>query len=147
MRKLVSIVLLLVYALSSSGISLYVHYCCGLPHGLAINDHPESHDPCSLCTESNHHGDASCEDEVCELGVIHHGCQDVRLDTVDATTEHITYADKSATSIAQPVEIALLWNVDMNPFVVDGLVFAFADSSPPLTSSVPIFIFNCTYRI
>lgn len=147
MRKLMAIVILLVYALSSSGTSLYLHYCCGMPHVMAINEQPEAHDPCAMCSEAEHHDGSDCDDESCDLAAVHHGCQDVYWDTVDATNEHITYADKGTQSIAQPAEISLLWSIDVAPFVADGSVTCFADSSPPEVSGIPLFIFHCTYRI
>lgn len=147
MRKLMTIAILLMYALSSSGTSLYLHFCCGFPHVLAINDQPNAHDPCSMCDESGHHADAACAEDVCELGVIHQGCQDVYVDTIDVTTDHIIHGDKNSQQVAQPVEIMLPWTSDVAAFVTERRITSFADSSPPATSAVPLFIYHCTYRI
>lgn len=147
MRKLVTIAILLMYTLSSSGTSLYLHLCCGLPHVLAVNEQLEDNDPCSFCEETDHHREADCEDDMCELGANHHGCQDVYVNTVDVTAEHITHIDKFGQPLAPPVAIALPWSERVSPFVAERLVFSFTDSSPPGVLSTPLFIFHCTYLI
>ncbi len=146
LRKLIVLVILSVYALSSSGTSLYLHYCCGMPYVMAINEKPEAYDPCLFCTESEHHDGPECDDDTCEL-MVHHGCKDVYWDTVDVTNEHITYGDKGTHFVVQPAEISLPWSVNVSAFVADGSVTYFADSSPPRVSNTPLFIFHCTYRI
>lgn len=147
LRKLTAFVILSVYALSSSGTSLYLHYCCGMPYVMAVNEKPDAYDPCSSCSEAEHHDGPECEDDTCELGTVHHGCKDVYWDTVDVTNEHITYGDKGTHFVAQPAVISLPWSVNVSPFVADGAVTSFADNSPPPVSNTPLFIFHCTYRI
>lgn len=146
LRKVMALVILSVYALSSSGTSLYLHYCCGTPHVMAINEKPETYDPC--CSEAEHHEGAAGDADTCEAGTVDdHGCKDVYWDTVDATHEHITYGDRGTHFFSAPAEISLPFSVTVSPFVTDGVLTFYADSSPPAVSETPLFILHCTYRI
>lgn len=64
-RRLLIILLLLMYSFSSAGVSLYVHYCCGKVAGVDITPRKGKHCP----ADSHHFSKACCADEVLSFSI------------------------------------------------------------------------------
>lgn len=146
MKKLLAISLLFIYALSATGASLNLHYCCGMAQKLVINDQPLDHENCPMCSKKHKH-ENKCAADTCSLPSETEGCKNVNVDIKDATNEHISSNDETSFLAPYPAEVILYWVFNFMNLPLSERTSFSTDSSPPLFAPAPLFILNCTYRI
>ena|SRR5215216_1732323 len=128
MKKVFVILLMLVYAVSSSGATLHIHYCCGKIDKIDFKARKKDHCPSdNKISQKN-----CCDNKEVELKI--------KSDYKAETETKVLLKDLTAyVNILHAAFKASLF-VSNNPF-------HFSDVSPPLSVSVPLYIFDCTYLI
>lgn len=144
MAKVFVILLAFIYALSATGATVHLHYCCGEPQKLIAHaDDKTGHEDCPLCQTGC--GDAA--DNGCDTNKAGHGhCQNLKVEAKKTTEEHLPSADKKLAKI-YPLELlvfTLAYVIDL-PLDTHSTIRT-ADGAPP-NVTVPLFIQHCTYRI
>ena len=128
MKKVIVIVLMLVYGVSSMGMTLNLHYCCGkfsaINFSAALkNNYPAGN---SITTKG------CCDTKQIELTIKSDYQKDTEI--------------KTGIKQLQVEKLLPVYFTAATPLLQGG-VFAFADSSPPFSASVPLNILFCIYRI
>lgn len=126
MKKLLYILLLLIYTIASFGFIVKQFYCCGQPKSISFVLKQDLNEKCS---QSSERGD--CENQF-----------------------H-TLSHAASVKFSNPAKyIADLHLLAFGAFYRDRSLTAFErivstipTNAPPLHSVVPIYIFNCIYRI
>lgn len=126
MKKVFTILFLLIYSLSVFGIGLKEIYCCGKLKTIAVTV-----DDKYQCTKDNGHN--GC----CKIKYLYLKVKDSHLSTIStpllakpSTEIHLT------TAVYRPV----FYNFQPKA-LINGT------HAPPLHNGIPIHIFNCVYRI
>ncbi len=150
MVKVLSIWLMLVYAFSSTGATVHLHYCCGKLQHLAMEKEPATdHDECSGCLnhhESKDHPDCDTTQHCTTDAQTHDHCQDIQVDAQKTTGEHLPGTDKNLLKI-QSLELLVFTLVYVADFPLDNYTPAESAHAPPHAGTTPLFIRHCTYRI
>lgn len=152
MIRALVLLLNLLYAFSATGAIVYLHYCCGEPQRLAMEQlAPTEKEDCPMCithdkpatdTDDARHG---CEEE--HAGNTHDGCYDVKVALKKTTEEHVASVEKSVFKIC-PLDLVVFSLIGIAPTPDNLITTAVVNNhslSPPAT--VPLFIQHCTYRI
>ncbi len=156
MARIFTILLIWVYALSATGATVHLHYCCGKLQKLALQDEKKpGHDDCPLCLKQ--HADkkkqtqqtekSCCTDDSCEVGeTAKGGCQNLKVDAKKTTADHLTGADKKTPKI-QPMELLVFTVIHLMDLQTQAHALApIATDSPP-GEITPLFIKHCSYLI
>ena len=127
MKKLFIIVLMLVYGLSSSGMTINLHYCCGKLDGVSFTGKKEK-----TCKMGNHIKKSGC-------------CNDKQISAPlnfeqQAATK---WVQSTKQTIAVPVHHVL--NTSFKDYIVS--TNRLARGTPEHLPSIPLFIKNCVFRI
>jgi hypothetical protein len=125
MKKLLVIFLMLVYGLSSTGATLYLHYCCGKLDNISFSSTGKKNCPANAVTAKG-----CCDSKHVELKV--KGDQ-----------------EPAAKWILTQTELSILVGT-VSYLLVPSLkvpVHAYATGPPVVNASVPLFISNCVFRI
>lgn len=128
MRKLVVILLILFYGVSSSGMTLYIHYCCGKIDSIDLapikkNDCDMGHKkPMKNC----------CEDKGISFKI-----------STDQKSENSTELLAKNFQVEKTVFETRLTTIRLPGLINTG----FTDSSPPYNLSSPLYILNCIFLI
>jgi hypothetical protein len=127
MKKVFIILLMLVYGLSSSGMTISLHYCCGKLDGISFSGKQGK-----SCDMGNHLKKSGC-------------CDDKQI-SASITGEQQT-ASKWVQVNKQPVSIPNFPAV--NSLFTDYIISVdrLARGVPVPISPVPLFIRNCVFRI
>jgi hypothetical protein len=127
MKKLFIIVLMLVYGLSSSGMTISLHYCCGKLDGISFSGKEEK-----SCKMGNHVKKSDCCNDK-QISASLHSDQQLAAKWVQANKQ----------IIAAPV------HQDINTSFKGGIVSnnRLARGTPEYLPSIPIFLRNCVFRI
>lgn len=120
--------LTLIYAVSSPGATLYMHICCGKFNGIDLNNSKDQH--CPLSEKSFQKG--CCDNKQVELKI--------KSEYKAETEAKFLFKDITAY-------ISLIYSVVETPLFISNKPLHFSGVSPPLSTSVPLYIFNCVYRI
>ncbi|HEX8357070.1 MAG TPA: hypothetical protein VF610_06660 [Segetibacter sp.] len=127
MKKIFIIVLMLVYGVSSSGMTISLHYCCGKLDGVSFSGKKEK-----SCKMGTHFKMSGC-------------CNDKQISASLYSEQQA--ADKwvqlNKQTIALPKYYIPLNSIKRNVVSVDRL----ARGTPEHFSSIPLFISLCVFRI
>lgn len=127
MKKLVAILVALLYIAVSSGFTVNMHYCMGKLAGVKLQAHADKH--CNKCGKSG----KCCKDEIrfCKADFSHEAAAKVQANTAPAvkvlTLPVIIYTAPPATIIRQ--------------------FTAYHLHGPPGQGAIPLFKQLCVYRI
>ena len=127
MKKLSIILLMLVYTLSSTGMTINMHYCCGKLDGVTFFPKKER-----SCKMGNHLKKSGC-------------CNDKQISS-SLTADQQTAA-KSVQSTKQTIAAAVchVGNTSFKDYIVS--VDRLARGTPKHIPLIPLFIKNCVFRI
>lgn len=156
MAKVFTILLIWIYALSATGATVHLHYCCGKLQKLALLDEQKpGHDDCPLCLK--HHAaegkpaqqpsKTCCTENSCVIDDAPKGsCQNVKVDAKKTTTDHLTNADKKSPKI-QPLELLVFTLIHVLDLPLDTHALTPSATDSPPDETTPLFIQHCTYLI
>ena len=119
---------MLVYGISSSGATLYVHYCCGKVDRIEFVEKKKSN--CPFANKIARKG--CCDNKQVQLKIKND--YKVEAQTQLSFKEYCAYHNYT-----HPVSEPLFCNYNN--------ILSFTDTSPPLISSTPVYISNCVFRI
>jgi hypothetical protein len=128
MKKVIALILTLVYLSTSSGMVLNVQYCMGELSSVKVEGF--SRDKCKCAASEKSFGCCSNEYKVAKIkephaaSIIHY--------SIDAPVANTT----SGVSL-----------INYSPTLSAGQLIRSSDSSPPLRTSPHIYIKNCVFRI
>ena len=127
MKKLFIIVLMMIYGLSSSGITISLHYCCGKLDGVSFSGKQER-----TCEMGNHFKKSGC-------------CNDKQVSASFNSEQQAAtkWVQSAKQTIAAPVYHVL--NTSFKGYVVS--VNRLARGTPKHLPPIPLFIKNCVFRI
>lgn len=127
MKKLFIIILMLTYGLSSSGMSVSLHYCCGKLDGISFSGRHSKG-----CAKNNEIKKSRC-------------CNDKQISLKVHTDQEpvAKWIQAYKSIIALPLSKPALTSFTRQYITVDKL----ARGTPPLLSPVSLFIKNCVFRI
>jgi hypothetical protein len=128
MKKFVLILLIGIYSLATMGFSLKQFYCCGKLKSITISLTPDANWTCSK-------------------GIEKRGCCDNKYQFFKVKDSHIT-----AEQVNNPVK----WFTDIYlcapsfqeiVFISEKTLIFYRSNAPPLHTGVPLYIYNCFFRI
>jgi hypothetical protein len=130
MKKFLVAIFAVFYLVISSGFTLHFHYCMGKPAGWGL--FPLDKDKCGICGMHKRNSKGCCKDE--------------------NKTVKLTFDQKVSDN--NIVKIQQLAQVAPAPLVAEYSSALFQPDyrelnnlSPPHLRSVPVFIYNCNFRI
>ncbi len=128
MKKVLAILLMLVYGVSSSGATLYVHYCCGKIDKVDFD--VSKKDNCPFANKISQKN--CCDDRQIELKIK----SDYKAETeTKILLNHITAYLNSVHAVFDA------------PLFINNNSLHFSGVSPPFSAVVPLYILDCVYRI
>lgn len=129
MKKGLTIFLLLIYSLSVYGIVLKEIYCCGKLKSITVSFTVNEKHKCCKYHERN-------------------GCSKTKYHYFKAQDNHFS-ATVTPTSVQPFTDIHFVGTTSWQPSLYSFHQKALLNNShaPPWRSSVPIYIYNCVYRI
>ena len=127
MKKLFTVLLMLVYSLSSSGMTISLHYCCGKLDGVTFSAKQDK-----SCGKNNELKKSSC-------------CNDKQISIKVNTEQELSSKALQAykITIVAPVSNPLYTLHTQPPTLVSSL----ARGAPIPLTSIPLFVKNCVFRI
>ncbi|MFI5133627.1 MAG: hypothetical protein ACHQEB_04785 [Chitinophagales bacterium] len=128
MKKIFVILLTLSYCISSTGMTLHIHYCCGKID--KVNFVQAKEQRCRMCRKK----------------AMKKCCDDRQVSLKIQSDQKAEFAVKVLTKIFQQDKIYAS-NKITEELLADNHLTGFADNSPPLTKTIPIHILLCIYRI
>lgn len=128
MKKSALIFLILIYSMSSFGVTFKQFYCCGKLKTVSVTLSQPGKDKAATDNDP----DGCCKTKVKSFKV-----KDTHIATEKATTPLNAY-------VAFPVAIHELLTV---PLAAHRLKALNGIHAPPLRKDVPIYLFNCVFRI
>ena len=126
MRKILSILLLLLYTAASFGLSVRQFYCCGQLRSVSFN----------LQQGVNNNKDGCCKNQFNNLKV-----KDTHILSAQSGS-----SAKYFTNLFLPNNLVVSY-LGQVPAIHEHIAVANPANAPPLHGDVPVYIFNCTYRI
>ena len=128
MKKIALILLISIYALSSFGIGIKQFYCCGKLKSTSITILQEAKEKCGMGDEKS-------------------GCCQTEFKILKVKDTHIA-DDAINNSVKHFSEIIIVnQSFETVPTVQQQVVVNNPGHAPPLHQDIPLYIFNCTYRI
>lgn len=153
MVRIFAILLTLVYAFSATGASVHLHYCCGKPQHIVMQEKaPANASDCPMCAvhekptkfdEAPHQMNHACSQET----PAHDKCYNVKVAFKKTTEKHIINGEKGNFAKIYPLELVVFSLLGIFDGATD-LQLNELDAGytwPP--PAVPLFIQHCTYRI
>ena len=128
MKKIALFILINIYALSSFGIGIKQFYCCGHLKSTII-------------------GFAQETKENCKTGIKQKGCCESRFHSFKVKDSHFAPAAINHTFISLSQAIILSPANNTVELVKQPGPIIHSRSGPPFYNGIPIYIFNCLYRI
>ncbi len=143
MRKIIAILLLMIYSVCSTGATIYLHHC-GKSTFLSLDQSTKvSHENCPNCSKcqdksSHEHGDS------CKKGC----CQDKEL-SLKSDSEQLQSKSTFADLINfAPAVVLIPWIMEQWKIFVDDPAQEYHSMAfIPIKDLEPVYILNCTYRI
>ncbi len=120
--------LMLVYAISSSGTTLHIHYCCGKIDKIDFKADKRDHCPFDKKLSQK----SCCDNKEVEFKI--------KGDYKAEIEAKVLFKDITAY-------VSFLHAAFEEPLFISNYLFHFSDASPPLSASMPLYIFDCTYLI
>lgn len=127
MQKIFIILLMLVYGLSSSGMTVSLHYCCGKLDGVSLTGKQDK-----TCKMGNHSKKSNC-------------CKDKEI-SASKTADHQAAA-KWVNLANQPIALPVYYVVNTSFKDYSISIDRLARGVPVNHLKVPLFIKNCVFRI
>ncbi len=128
MKKAGLILLICIYTLATMGFSLKQFYCCGKLKSVTFSLTQKAKDKCGKGDETS-------------------GCCDNKYQFFKVKDKHIT-ADQGNSPVKYFVDLHLYTPSFQDiSFASQKPVIAYRSNAPPLPSGVPIYIYNCVFRI
>lgn len=128
MKKIVVILLMLIYGVSSPGATLYVHYCCGKIDKIDFTGSKKEN--CPFQNKISQKG--CCDNKEVELKI---------KSDYKAETEVKAFFKVYDVTINSFAAVYSLNAVNSKRSLY------FTNVSPPLSASIPLYISNCIFRI
>lgn len=150
MIRFLSIFLLMVYALTSSGATVYYHEC-GQRSQISLSDNNSTHQTCRFCTEreKNHEKEHHChEHNHLSCDIAGDCCKDVQIELKNSEEQLTSNNIIKDMSMFAPAEIILYWIV-LHTWVDTAYLNKgqyVVNSAPPLPST-DTYLINCNFRI
>lgn len=119
---------MLIYAVSSSGATLHIHYCCGKIDKIDFNSSKKEHCPFSDKAFQK----SCCDNKQVELKIKN----DYKVET------EAKLPPRNITAYVNSVHAVF----DTSLFISSNPLY-FSGVSPPLSAPVPLYILDCVYRI
>jgi len=128
LKKFIVAILLIVYGISSSGMTLYVHYCCGRLD--SINFSWTNNKKCPFASNSLRQG--CCSSKQVELKI---------------KSDH--QPEYSVQSISKPLTThqILILSTEIASYTLPFPIVAYSSTSPPFQKNISLYKLNCVYRI
>lgn len=128
MKKAVLILLICVYSLATMGFSLKQFYCCGELKSTSLSLMQDAKQKCAKGNEKN-------------------GCCDNKYQSFKVKDKHIT-ADKVSSPAKHFVDLHL-YTPSFHDiiFASQKTIIGYRSNAPPLYIGVPIYIYNCVFRV
>ena len=126
MKKLLAIMLMVVYGLSSTGATINLHYCCGKLHDISFSSTQGK-----TCPTKTVSSKGCCDNKHVQLKL--KGDQEPAAKWISASKD-----------LAAPVTIPTYYVMVLTH---DTPVNEYATGPPRIRSSVPLFVQHCTYLI
>jgi hypothetical protein len=127
MKKTLVILVLLAYGLSSTGMTLHFHYCCGKLDAITLSSYTKK-----VCPTQSVSGKGCCDNKHIELKLK----QDQEPGAKEAGTHKVLPSLPGYSSVFYPVYVK-----------ADRPVNEFSTGPPVAASSLPLFMRNRTFRI
>ena len=128
MKKAVLISLIFIYSLATMGFTLKQFYCCGKLKSITISLTQNGEKKCGKGNEKN-------------------GCCDNKYQFFKVKDNHIT-ADQVSSPVNHFIDLHFYTTPFHNSnFVSQKTAIAYRSNAPPLDKSIPIYIYNCVFRI
>lgn len=130
MKKVFALILMLIYGVTSFGMTLHIHYCCGKPDKISLS---------------------SKISKTCKFETPGHNTVDSKSCCDNKTYEFKIKADQE--TISQQIPSFELQPVNTFSGYSSRLLYLqkvpvnFLSAGPPFLSFIPLFITNCVYRI
>ena len=128
MKKVFTILLFLVYSLATFGIGLKGHYCCGKLKSFTV----------AIISTENHKCNKSDETNGCCKSKVQH----TQINDDQVTAAEVQPPAKPYLELHSIPAICQLCLYNTLPVTVANNC-----NAPPLHLSIPIYIYNCVYRI
>lgn len=128
MKKVAHILLICIYLLATMGFSINQFYCCGKLRSIAVTFSQDTQQKCAKRNEKS-------------------GCCQNKYQFFKVSDKHVT-----SHEISSRVTI----NIDLHLFTLpfqhiifssQNITIANRSNAPPLHPEVPIYIYNCVFRI
>ncbi len=127
MKKLFAIFLMLVYGVTSFGMTLNMHYCCGKLDKVSFSSNQTK----ACKSTATIHSKGCCDNKKFELKI---------------KADQETGSKQTTTFSFQPLNLFSLYS--SNIFLIEKSPLNVLSTGPPLTlSATPLFIKYCIYRI
>jgi hypothetical protein len=128
MKKVFTILLFLVYSIATFGIGLKGHYCCGKLKSVTVAIIFTENHKCSKSDENN-------------------GCCQSKVQLTKINDDQITVAEVQVP--AKPsLELHTIPTIcQLSFYNTSGVTIAYSYHAPPHHINIPIYIYNCVYRI
>ena len=128
MKKVAVISLICIYSLAIMGFNLKQFYCCGKLKSITISLIQNAEKKCGKGNEKS-------------------GCCDNKYQFFKVKDNHIT-ADQVSTPVNHFIDLHLYTSsFQAITFASQKPTIAYRSNAPPLITSVPIYIYNCVFRI
>lgn len=128
MKKIAIVLLICVHTLSSFGVGVRQFYCCGKLKTTTISFIQETKEKCSKGDEKS----GCCKTKFKSLKLTDN---QIAADTISNPTKHFTNLHLFTPSF----EVTALGN--------ELLDISNASHAPPANHGIPVYLFNCTFRI
>ena len=127
-KKFIIAILLIVYGVSSSGTTLYIHYCCG------------KLDKIDFSTSSN----KNCPFASQSFGK---GCCDCKQVQIKIKSDH--QPEYSAKNISKPISTnhILISATEIVSNTLPFSILSYSLTSPPFRENISLYKLNCVYLI
>ncbi len=127
MKKVALILLISIYSLATMGFSLKEFYCCGILKSVSLSVAIDTEQKCSK-------GDAK-------------GCCDNKYQFFKVKDTHIS-ADKVSDPANHFVDLHFYTPSCQDiSFASQKPIVVYRSNAPPLRTGVPIYIYNCVFRV
>ncbi|SHM65670.1 hypothetical protein SAMN05444266_109372 [Chitinophaga jiangningensis] len=134
MKKLVALILALLYMGTSTGATLHMHYCMGKLITVNLWHSDKDKQVCSKCGDNQR---PSCAKKC---------CKDEHKTVKYDNDQHVT--DSAMAAMQQLAVVTPVHFMGLQPVYITALVAEHpVSNAPPGNAKVPVHILHCTYRI
>jgi hypothetical protein len=128
MKKAFLIFLVLIYSMSAFGVSLKEFYCCGKLESISVTFAGAKKDKCS-------------KDDNTDL------CCKTKFHVLKVKDTHVAPADLSLPFKYCTEQLPLATSYDELHFNFSEVKITNGSHAPPVKKAVPIYIYNCVFRV